>query len=211
MSTSDSRIDAETLPVLPEDVPVEMPGLPLRLVVNTAQQLKALGEPVRSRILGVILHQPATAKQIAERLGLTPGAIGHHLHVLEAVGLAQVVAKRLVKGIVASYYTRTARIFDFEFPDEVRGEHSTSLHFVNRLRDDLAETLQTYHEDGVYNTSFPRNRLSVERLKVYQERVNQLVEDFIAETPNPQGQVCSLFTAFFLSPAYMQGDPKESD
>ena len=42
---------------LPEDVPVTMPELPLSLDVDTPQQMKALADPVRHRILGIIQSQ----------------------------------------------------------------------------------------------------------------------------------------------------------
>src|SRR5579862_7722419 len=111
-----SKSDPDTIPLLPGNVPVTMPNLPTSRVVNTLEQFKAISDPTRDRILSIIQNQPATAKQIAERLGATPGAIGHHLRVLEEAGLAQVVARRLVRGIVASYYTRTAKIFNYDLP-----------------------------------------------------------------------------------------------
>src|SRR5262249_32492649 len=114
----------DAIPVLPDSVPVTMPDLPLQRVIATEQQLKAMGDTTRSRILGIIQNQPATAKQIADRLAATPGAIGHHLRILEAAGLAQVVARRLTRGIVANYYTRTARIFKFDLPPEIAGHLS---------------------------------------------------------------------------------------
>src|SRR5262249_59022252 len=80
---------AEGMPTLPESVPVTMPELPPRLVITTAEQFKAIADPTRSRILGIIQSQPATAKQIADRLGIAPGGAGHHLQVLEVAGLAQ--------------------------------------------------------------------------------------------------------------------------
>src|SRR5712692_10228038 len=137
MNALKNNDDLEAVPVLPENVPVSMPELPARLPINTAQQFKAFSDPVRWRILGIIQNQPATAKQIADRLGATPGAIGHHLHVLETAGLAQIVARRIVRGIVANYYTRSAHIFNFDFPPEVRGERSTTLDVVAELRDEL--------------------------------------------------------------------------
>src|SRR6266581_275959 len=121
MNALHGRSEINAIPVLPEDVPVTMPELPAKLVINTVQQFKAISDSLRSRILGIIQNQPATAKQIADRLGASPGAIGHHLHVLEAAGLAQVIARRIMRGIVANYYTRTARIFTYELPPEVAG------------------------------------------------------------------------------------------
>src|SRR5579872_6232693 len=149
-----SRNNLDAIPVLPEDVPVTMPELPARVSITTFEQFKAISEPVRSRILGIIQNQPATAKQIADRLGATPGAIGHHLRVLEEAGLAQVVARRLVRGIVANYYTRTARIFMFDLPREVTGGISASLDILDTARDELAEALTTVKEDPVRCESF---------------------------------------------------------
>src|SRR5258708_13783624 len=117
MTVLQSSDDLDVIPFLSGDVPVTMPELPVQLVINTVQQFKAISDPVRSRILGIIQNQPATARQIADRLGASPGAIGHHLHVLEAAGLARIVARRITRGIVANYYTRTARIFISHLPD----------------------------------------------------------------------------------------------
>jgi predicted ArsR family transcriptional regulator len=158
------------------------------------------------RILGIIQSRAATAKQIADQLGATPGSIGHHLHVLEDAGLAQVVARRVIRGIIANYYTRTARIFDYEFPPEIRGESSPTLDFVTDLYDQVSEALAEKGEDAVYGTSFPRVRLSAERVEDYKRRLDELVNEFIAEKPDPDGQVYGLFTTLFLAPRYVQGE-----
>src|SRR5579862_2582260 len=139
--------EAEEIAVLDEDVPVTMPALPARRAITTIEQFKAVAEPTRSRILGIIQTQPATAKQIAVALKVAPGTVGHHLQVLEAAGLAQVVARRLVRGIVAKYYTRTARIFMYELPREVTGEYSGSLDIISHAREQLAEAYADYGED----------------------------------------------------------------
>ncbi len=191
--------------ILPEEVPVSMPELPPRLVINTVQQFKAISDPIRSRILGIIQNQPATAKQIADRLGASPGAIGHHLHVLEAAGLAQVIARRITRGIVANYYTRTARIFTYELPPEVAGNASIGLEIMTQAREELAEALVTIEEDPLRTDSFPHIRLSPERAGVYFERLEALVNDILHETPDPNGEVYGIFVSMFKAPAYLQG------
>ncbi len=197
--------ELDAIAVLPEDVPVTMPELPPQLVINTLQQFKAISDPIRSRILGIIQNQPATAKQIADRLGASPGAIGHHLHVLEAAGLAQVVARRIMRGIVANYYTRTARIFTYELPPEVAGNASIGLEIMSQARDELAEALVTIEEDPVRTESFPHIRLSSERAGAYFERLQALVDDILHETPDPDGEVYGIFVSMFKAPAYLQG------
>jgi len=205
MSALQHNDDLEAIPVLPEDVPVVMPELPIGFSITTAQQLKAFSDPTRSRILGIIQNRPATAKQIADRLGATPGAIGHHLHVLEAAGLAKVVARRLVRGIVANYYTRTARIFNYNLPHEVAGSASLGLEIMTKARDELAEALATIENDPFQTDGFPHIRLSPERAQIYSERLQSLIEDVLHETPDPDGEVYGIFVAMFKSPAYMQG------
>lgn len=197
---------------LAEDIPVTMPDLPTRLAVNTIQQLKALGDTTRSRILGIIQLRPATAKQIADKLGIAPGTIGHHLQVLEAAGLAQIVARRLIHGIVAKYYTRTARIFVYDFPAEVGDNATVALNMHTKVRDELAETLaaeaknnsSTTFPEAHCKTAFPHARLSAERAEEYSRRISAIVDDLLQEPPDPEGQVYGFYSAMFIAPPYLQ-------
>lgn len=205
MSVLNSRDDREAIPMLPDDVPVTMPELPAQVSITTFEQFKAISEPVRSRILGIIQNQPATAKQIAGRLGATPGAIGHHLRVLEEAGLAQIVARRLVRGIVANYYTRTARIFSYDLPKDVKGGTSASLEIMDKARDELAEAQATIKEDPYQSESFPHICLSPERARYYAERLEAMLDDILHEKPDPDGKVYGILLSMFMSPPYMQG------
>ena len=206
----------ETEEVLTEDIPVTMPELPARLTVNTVQQLKALGGATRSRILSIIQLQPATAKQIADRLGIAPGTIGHHLQVLEAAGLAQIVARRLVHGITAKYYTRTARIFVFDFPSEVSDNVTITLDMHTKVRDEMFETLSEDENnkrdaafpEGRCTTAFPHARLSTARAAEYSKRISAIIDDLIQEPPDPDGKVYGFYSAMFVAPSYLQHDTK---
>src|SRR5579863_3408648 len=205
MAALNSRNDLGAIPVLPEEVSVAMPELPAYVSITTFEQFKAISEPVRSRILGIIQNQPATAKQIADRLGATPGAIGHHLHVLEDAGLAKIVARRLVRGIVANYYTRTARIFNYNLPKDVTGGMEASLEVMNKAHDEMVEAQATINDDPYCSDGFPHIRLSPERARYYSERLQALVDEVLDETPDPDGKVYGIFVAMFMSPPYMQG------
>lgn len=194
--------------------PVGMPDLPTRLIVNTPQQFKALGDPLRSRILRIIQNQPATAKQIADRLNIAPGTIGHHLQVLEAAGLAQIVARRVVHGIVAKYYTRTARIFVLDFPEEVKEHNSVSLEIMDLAHEEMREA-QTMQDSSTFcRAGFPHARLSPERVQYYEQRINQLIDEFLQEPQtsiDQNSQIYGLFLSLFVSPTYMQHMPDTDD
>lgn len=193
----------EDLPILPESTPVVMPNLPIRLTVSTEQQFKAISDIVRSRIVGVIQYQPLTASQIAQRLRATPGAIGHHLRVLEEAGLVKVVARRITRGIVASYFTRTARIFEFDFPPEVRG-FATKMDIAEKVHAELLDSTVSYEDDPLLCNSFPHVRLTLARVMEYQKRFDALLAEIIEEPADPNGEVYGVFFGIFKSPPYMQ-------
>lgn len=200
---ADTTIETEDLPILPGDVPVTMPDLPARLTISTLEQFKAMNDKVRMRILSIIRHQPATAKQLADRLGATPGAIGHHLHVLEAAGLVQVVALRVTRGIIARYYTRTARIFMYDLPLEYPEASSVSIKFLGDARDELADATLDYKEETSLYSGFPHARISREKAEKYSERLRSIAEDLYMEPDDPDGEVYGLSVALFRSPAWL--------
>jgi DNA-binding transcriptional ArsR family regulator len=200
-------------PVLPEDVPVQMPDLPAHHAIDTMEQFKALSNTTRSKILGIVQHQPATAKQIATRLGASPGSIGHHLKVLEEAGLVQIVARRSTHGIVANYYTRVARIFDFNLSPETLAIEGT-LDIVNTFHEQLIEAKDTLEDvdEGVGCLGFPHARLSPAKARHYTERLTAIVNDLLAEPPSANGAVYGVFVSLFKSPAYMQSSaPSEEE
>ncbi len=202
----------EAIPILPDDMPVFMPELPFKLTINTTEQVKAFGDPIRERILFIIQQQPATAKQIADRLKASPGAIGHHLHVLEAAGLAKVVARRFVRGTVANYYTRTARLFVFDFPQELVGDDiSMGQRHVKQVGEELAEAIEDVGDDIFRSDGFMHPRLTPERAQIYKDRLDAIMEDMLHELPDPDGEVYSIYIAMFRSPNYLQVRKPQSD
>jgi DNA-binding transcriptional ArsR family regulator len=72
-----------------------------------AEQLKAISDPTRTRILQVLDDRPASAKQLAGLLGMTHGKVGHHLKVLKRYGLIEVVEERPVRAMTEKLYGLT--------------------------------------------------------------------------------------------------------
>jgi DNA-binding transcriptional ArsR family regulator len=193
--------------ILLDGVPVKMPPLPPTLRVNSEQQFKALGDPLRARILTVVRFRPATAKQLADELEATPGAVGHHLQVLERAGLVRVVARRLINNLtVARYYTRTAAAFVLDFPREITGSIPIELVLLDQARDEFVAALPHLGPGALRDAWLPRKQLSRERMAVYHRRLEQLFDDFLCEAPNPDGEAYTLFALAFRAPSYAQPD-----
>jgi DNA-binding transcriptional ArsR family regulator len=91
------------------DVPGE--GAPPEDVqeIGAPELFAALAHPLRHRLLFALGHRPATISQLAVRLDVRKGSVGHHLKVLREAGLVRVARTRQVRGGTEQYYQRTAR------------------------------------------------------------------------------------------------------
>jgi DNA-binding transcriptional ArsR family regulator len=85
-------------------------------VVSTPEQFKALGHPMRHRLLFALGHGEATISQLAVALASNKGNIAHHLRVLADAGLVQQAGTRTVRGGTEQYYQRTARALSYTDP-----------------------------------------------------------------------------------------------
>jgi DNA-binding transcriptional ArsR family regulator len=79
------------------------------LTISAPEQYRALGHPLRHRLIFVLGQRAATISQLAVALGNNKGNIAHHLKVLREAGLVTVVETRQVRGGTEQYYQRTAR------------------------------------------------------------------------------------------------------
>jgi DNA-binding transcriptional ArsR family regulator len=77
--------------------------------VTTPEQFKALGHPMRHRLLFALGRGQATISQLAASLGSNKGNIAHHLNVLTNAGLVRPAGTRTVRGGTEQYYRRASR------------------------------------------------------------------------------------------------------
>ena len=78
------------------------------LTITSPEQYRALGHPLRQRLLFALGQRPATISQLAAALDSHKGNIAHHLKVLREAGLVLVTETRQVRGGTEQYYQRTA-------------------------------------------------------------------------------------------------------
>ena len=200
----------QEVPLLSEDVPVTMPELPHQLLVTDPEQYKAVGDPTRLRIIHLVEHKPMTVKQMASQLGMPPGTVGHHVQILESTGLLQVVARRLVRGIVAKYYARTARIFSFDLPKDEMADRNFAIDVTGEARDEIVEALDRLGERFTGAAGFPHMRIAQERMEYFMKRLNDLFDEFTAEPFAPDGVLVGLVGAVFTAPP-LADTPPESE
>ena len=82
--------------------------------IATPEQFRALGHPMRHRLLLALGQGEATISQLAAALGSNKGNIAHHLKVLTAAGLVRPAGTRQVRGGTERYYRRSARRLEYD-------------------------------------------------------------------------------------------------
>lgn len=79
--------------------------------ISNYEQLKALADPLRTKILMNLVKEPYTGQQLAAFLGITRNNIYFHLKELEKHGFIHIVKKEEKNGIVQKYYRAVASRF----------------------------------------------------------------------------------------------------
>jgi DNA-binding transcriptional ArsR family regulator len=79
--------------------------------IEHLETLRVLVDSQRHRIVTLLIDEPQTARELAERLGLARTRLYYHLALLEQHGLIVVSSTRLVSGIEERRYRAAGRTF----------------------------------------------------------------------------------------------------
>jgi DNA-binding transcriptional ArsR family regulator len=155
------------------------------LVVSEPERMRALADELRIRIVTILRDRAASTTELAERLELPKGTVGHHLKVLEKAGLVRVVRTRKVRALTEKYYGRTARLFIVKSGDEpVEGLPAVMLRRAAEEAGDEA------------NVGLVHARLSPADARRFERRLEKLLDDFQAREA-PDGEPFGLVVGFY--------------
>jgi DNA-binding transcriptional ArsR family regulator len=159
------------------------------LVVSAPEQLRALGDEVRGRIIGLLRDRARSATELAEILDMPKGTVAHHLKVLEKAALIHVVRTRKVRAMTERYYGRVARLFLLKGDDEelVLGAGATAL------RNAAAELVAA---PEVAMHALIRVRLDPVAVRRFNRRLDKLVQD-VRDADTPDGAPWGVAAAMY--------------
>lgn len=80
-------------------------------VLNDIEQVRAMADPLRQRIVETLIEAPMTTKQVAQHLKEQPTKLYHHVELLEKAGIIELVETRPKRGTVEKYYRAVAQSF----------------------------------------------------------------------------------------------------
>ena len=86
---------------------------PEPLVLSAPEQFKALGHPIRHRMVNVLRQRPATLRQLSTALGMAKGTTGYHVRVLREAGLVRLAETRQVRGGTEQLFALVSHGFTF--------------------------------------------------------------------------------------------------
>jgi DNA-binding transcriptional ArsR family regulator len=164
----------------------------------TADEAKAVAHPLRIRILQVLRGETLTNKEIAERLGSTPGATLHHLQLLTEHGFA--TAEPVRSG------ARNAR----EIPYRATGK-TLGLTFNPALPESalvgpaiLDSALENYRlapDSGRMSETSVTLYLSETQRSGFQGRLAALISEYAENQPGEDVQKYGFFSAMYRADA----------
>jgi DNA-binding transcriptional ArsR family regulator len=170
----------------------------------TAEEARALANPLRLRILRLCLDRALTNKELASRLGRDPGTILHHVRMLVATGfLAADEDRRGARGAIERPYRATGKSWTLDVGDSAPGMLASVDAFREELGEGTPSDIRTMSRLGI--------RLAPDRLAAFQERIESLVEDLFA-ADDPAGEPYGFFVALHRrredDPVVTQGRPR---
>ncbi|HZD86900.1 MAG TPA: helix-turn-helix domain-containing protein [Gaiellaceae bacterium] len=146
-----------------------------RIALNEPSQVKAIGHPLRTTILGLLHERAATVSELAAALERPKSTVAHHVKVLGAAGLVRVVRTRRVRAVEERFYGRTARMFYVAV--ERGGEGEELPRDFNDFEVAARESAAAYRDGKLWG--FIRHaRISEAQASEFWERMTELVAEF---------------------------------
>src|SRR5688572_17993581 len=112
-------------------------------IINDFETLKVVADPLRAQIFELLVPEPLTVAQVAEKLGLGASKLYYHFGLMEKAGLIEVVATRQVRNMVEKDYRATASTIDVN-PSLLNLNTSEGQENIQAM---LAATLDTTRDD----------------------------------------------------------------
>ncbi|WP_020387719.1 ArsR/SmtB family transcription factor [Kribbella catacumbae] len=143
--------------------------------LTTAEQVRAISDPLRTTILQMLHERAATVTELAAAVKRPKSTVAHHVNVLAGAGLLRVVRTRRVRAIDERYYGRAARMF---YVGLGRTKDGVELpQDFNDFEVAAAESVAAY-DAGELRSFIRHARIPEERAREFWQKVEQVIHDF---------------------------------
>ncbi|WP_420631615.1 helix-turn-helix domain-containing protein [Candidatus Leptofilum sp.] len=199
------------------------------LIIEELEMLKVISDPLRTQILEILIFQPATVKQLADKLGLAPSKLYYHVNMLEKAGFITVVETRMVANMQEKYYRAVANSFQLDeslltfHTDTGRDTINTMLNSImDATKDDILRSLQARlfaldqgapEQPRRFMLTRHNAVISESRANEFMARLDELLKEFSSEketAKTAESQQNYAFTVAFYPSIYYPDENHES-
>ncbi|MFZ5942775.1 MAG: ArsR/SmtB family transcription factor [Bacillota bacterium] len=85
------------------------------LVLEDLEKIKAIADPLRVKVLEILIQRQATVKQVADSLGQSSAKMHYHVKELEKQKLIRLVETMEKGGILEKYYRAVAKSYKLDY------------------------------------------------------------------------------------------------
>ena len=181
--------------------------------IRDPREIKAFSDPLRLRIIHLLLDRQATNQQIADELEEPPAKVFHHVRFLVEAGVIKLVETRISGRNVEKYYRAVARAFILR-PDAALLPETRLAALdaeLGRIRHGVLESAAAHEGDG------PRilrrvARLDSDRLAAFHEQLGHLIREYWGEAGDDMDETSTavLMVVTYREPADNLGESEES-
>lgn len=148
-------------------------------------RLRAIGSPLRLRVLRLCAFESRTNKELAELLGVNPGTMLHHVRTLVQTGFLEAEPERSgAQGAREVPYRATGLSWRMPLPERSRVLVEVFLQQIENVDPDQLDT------------SWLGLKLNDEHKREFQSRLHDLLVEFKERGSDADGEAYSVFTAF---------------
>lgn len=143
--------------------------------LTTAAQVRAISDPLRTTILGLLHERAATVTELATAVTRPKSTVAHHVKVLTEAGILRVVRTRRVRAIDERFYGRTARMFYVGL-----GRRSSGVELPMDFNDfEVAEKESaTAYQQGQLRSFIRHARIPDLQAAEFWRRIDQVIHEF---------------------------------
>ncbi len=155
------------------------------VVVTAPEQLRALADPLRARLLELVLERAATVTEMAQAVDRPKSTVAYHVNLLVRAGLLRVVRTRRVRAIDERFYGRVARTLYIGVLSRPEDEQVVAA--INGLAEAAAESAAAHAADEL-RCLLVHARIPIEEVRNFWAQVQEVGRRF-AQIPRAGDQV----------------------
>ena len=165
--------------------------------ISEVDQVKALTDPLRAKILEVLVNHEMTTKQVAQYLGEPPTKLYRHVETLHKVGLIDMVRTNQKNGITEKYYRSVGRSFRIDqklfAPDLTAGAMDSAVEMMlNALETTVTEIQEGLRkkvdesQDLTFTIHQKTLNVSLDKIEELNDKLTAIIDEYASEN-DPHG------------------------